>query len=106
MSLHDSSAQILLDNGAEVNARTNVGDTPLVHAVAAMNVEHVRLLLSRGADVKARTQSVPTAQEPDVSLLALARYLSATLPATSSRKDFVPRYTQIIKILKAAGAKE
>lgn len=41
---------VLLDSGAEVNAMTHVGITPLMNAVEADNTGAVKLLLSRGAD--------------------------------------------------------
>jgi ankyrin repeat protein len=41
----------LLDHKANINARTAKGATPLCWAVAAADVEAVRLLLNRGANV-------------------------------------------------------
>jgi truncated hemoglobin YjbI len=40
----------LLDGGAEIEARDNVGDTPLRRAVNCNKVEAARVLLARGAD--------------------------------------------------------
>jgi len=41
---------LLLDAGAEIDARGEYGHTPLNNAVGLGHVEAVRLLLSRGAD--------------------------------------------------------
>jgi len=41
---------VLLESGAEVNAVTHIGLTPLMNAVEADNTSLVKLLLSRGAD--------------------------------------------------------
>lgn len=49
-------AEILLDNGVDVNAENNAGDTPLLGALKetkGISLSIVRLLLSRGADPKA-----------------------------------------------------
>ena len=43
-------AATLLDNGAPINAQTDVGTTALIFAAATGQVDMVRLLLDRGAD--------------------------------------------------------
>ncbi|RNF02191.1 putative huntingtin interacting protein (HIP) [Trypanosoma rangeli] len=40
----------LLDNGADVNAHNNTGETPLMIAAATQNIAAVRILLIHGAD--------------------------------------------------------
>ena len=59
--LHDAAeygntevATLLLDRGADVNARDNYDNTPLHNAVLYGNTEVATLLLDRGADVAAR----------------------------------------------------
>jgi ankyrin repeat protein len=47
-------ARLLLDAGADVNARAACGTTPLMEAVSCYQSDVVRLLLSRGADPNAR----------------------------------------------------
>ena len=48
------AAQCLLARGADINARDDVGWTPLYCAVRTKEIQAVRLLLEHGADVNAR----------------------------------------------------
>jgi len=43
-------ADVLLNNGADINCRGEDDDTPLHRAVAGLQLEMVEFLLSRGAD--------------------------------------------------------
>jgi len=54
-------AQILLDHGANINAITVTGKTPLFKASEEGRLELVRLLLARGADVHIRSRKGQTA---------------------------------------------
>jgi len=49
-------AVLLLDAGADIEARDTFGRTPLMHAAHAGNADRVRVLLARGADVRARSK--------------------------------------------------
>jgi ankyrin repeat protein len=51
----------LIQHGADVNARSNPGYTPLHLAVTNLCVETVKLLLENGADPKIRDDSGKTA---------------------------------------------
>ena len=42
--------EILLENGANIDARDNTGDTPLINAAVKDSPKHIFLLLDRGAD--------------------------------------------------------
>ena len=46
--------QLLLEKGADVNARNTAGWTPLLHAAQFSSSEIVELLIEKGADVNAR----------------------------------------------------
>ena len=46
-------AVVLMDAGANVNARMNVGWTPLLDAARRGNLELTKILLQRGADIDA-----------------------------------------------------
>jgi ankyrin repeat protein len=47
-------ANLLLDRGADINAKEPGGMTPLFHAVLAGDCATVELLLERGADINAK----------------------------------------------------
>jgi ankyrin repeat protein len=53
-------AQLLIEHGADVNARQQNDITPLHEAAAAGQIELARLLLARGAHVQAKTQDGKT----------------------------------------------
>ncbi|MCD6046295.1 MAG: ankyrin-3-like, partial [Gammaproteobacteria bacterium] len=48
------TAQLLLDKGADVNAKDKEGKTPLFYAVNKKDVSRAQLLLDKGADVNAK----------------------------------------------------
>jgi len=76
--------RILLDKGADVNARDLWANTPLLYAPAGGNVVVVQALLEKGADVNVRNVAGRTP-------LVLATWLGRTA---------------IIQLLRNAGAKE
>lgn len=74
---HSEEARLLVDRGAEINARQAGGFTPLHGAAAQGNVELVSLLLARGADVNARADDgmTPMALAVQKSRTEVARLL-------------------------------
>ena len=52
--------QYLIDQGADVNAKDDTGNTPLHRAAANGNNEAVKFLVSRGADVNAKSSNSGT----------------------------------------------
>ena len=77
----------------------------MFYAAMMGNTESVRLLLSRGADVHARTT---LGGRPLTALFMAQDELDDSLrnPLFSSFDNRVTRYRSIIKMLKAAGARE
>lgn len=55
------TVKLLIEKGADINAKDNDGWTPLHHAVGAGNVEVVQLLIEKGADVNAKGKEGGTA---------------------------------------------
>jgi len=51
---HFAICRLLLDKGAQVEAKNSIGFTPLHYAAWNDHIEVVRLLCDRGADVEAR----------------------------------------------------
>ena len=47
-------AKLLVENGADVNARDSNGETALMRAASKGNIEFIELLISKGADVNAK----------------------------------------------------
>jgi hypothetical protein len=73
---------MLLEHGADIDAPTTSGETPLYRAVKTNNIEVVRLLLEHGADVTAlnisgETPSQLTRRKPEVRQL-LSEYGTGT----------------------------
>lgn len=56
---HTETARLLLDSGANVNAKLTDGSTPLALAAWKGHTEVVRLVLARGANFRARRPSQP-----------------------------------------------
>ena len=53
-------AKLLLENGADVDARDNLGDTICINVAGKGNLEVIKLLLENGADVNAKGMFSPT----------------------------------------------
>jgi len=80
---HTTAARLLLDNGAEMNRKYTLAGTPLFAAVEGNHVGVVALLISRGADVNIHNG--------DDTCLKIAQ---------------AKGFTEIVSLLKNAGAKE
>ena len=64
---HKEAAICLLDHGADINAKANVGDTPLIVVVQEGHLPLVELLVHRGADLNLANN------QGDTSLLKAAQ---------------------------------
>jgi ankyrin repeat protein len=114
---HEDIAEMLLDAGAKVEEGAS-GLTPLMFAASAGNVEMIRFLVRHGADVnhgaKSGQQTAllsaiygahPDAVQALVDLKASvnAKMKDGTTPLSAARNG---DQEDIVKILKAAGAKQ
>jgi ankyrin repeat protein len=98
--LAQDTVKFILDQGANVNGAKSSNSTPLQAAVMNANPDAVRLLLSRGAN--------PTLREcnPCNPPALLWARQAVSQPVDGRDKANRSRYIEIIKMLKAAGAKE
>ncbi len=94
LSGNTGMVQRLLNQGIDVNAKDEFGDTALMYASAGGHAETVELLLSRAADVNARNVGKSTA-------LDKAKFALPGLYA-----DEVESYRNVIRLLQEAGAEE
>jgi ankyrin len=85
---HQDVVDILVENGADVHARSKRGSTPLLFAARAGDLESARALIAAGADVNEAEPPLPLPENADLnemlpggnSVLLLA---SASMSATS-----------------------
>lgn len=91
-----ATARYLIAKGADVNARSEIGDTPLILSAGNGNVEVMKLLLARGADVNAvdSSESLQVKNGP----IALGSFTPLLYAASYGGYDAV-------KVLLDAGAK-
>ena len=62
-----AAAEVLLDHGADINARGEDDDTPLHRAIMGGHAEMVSLLLSRGANAEQRDRYGSSSRESAMS---------------------------------------
>lgn len=106
-------ARMLLVRGADVNvvAKCEVGESALMYAAMAANVEMVKTLLVQGADVAEESPILDMLRQTEVeyrrlkftALPALSRQQAAQLEWMEKTKA---RREEITQLLKAVGAKE
>ena len=69
-------AKILLDNGADLNAKISIYNaTPLMHAISVYNLKMVKLLLKYGAKVTKKEIEFAKKRGSDDILQILKKYL-------------------------------
>ena len=53
----------MIQNGADVNAADNDGNTPLMHSVISENVKVIEILIENGANIEVKNAEGKTAYE-------------------------------------------
>ena len=106
-------ARMLLARGADVNviAKCDVGESALMYAAMAANVEMVKTLLARGADAKGEPWILDLLRQTETEYLktkltpvpVLSRQQQATIDWADQTRS---RREEILRLLKAAGAEE
>ncbi|MFH1115319.1 MAG: ankyrin repeat domain-containing protein [Pseudomonadota bacterium] len=91
MSCSPQFVKMLVERGADVNAKTDDGKTALMYAARSGKVETTRFLLDKGADVNAK------ANDGDTALMALGETLG------SLRQDAFEDYLEVVKLLLDKG---
>jgi uncharacterized protein len=106
-------ARMLLARGADVHvlAKCDVGESALMYAAMAANVEMVKTLLAHGADAKRQSYILDLLRQTETEYLrakltpvpVLSRQQAATVNWTEQTRS---RREEIVRLLKAAGAEE
>jgi ankyrin repeat protein len=103
---NDTIASMLIKAGADVNAQSIYGETPLIEACSQGNPGVVAVLLEAGADVNARLKIMK------LTALGYAmkekKYFDGELKKNddASSSEDVVRFQKVIDLLKQHGAKE
>jgi len=118
-AMYDKSAEIipwLIENGADIEARTNQGATPLLMAAQQGANVAVRFLLDRGADIEARDNEGNTplhlaADNGHQETVTILLEHGADIEARKQKNLFTPLagaawfgHTECIKVLLDRGA--
>ena len=106
-------ARMLLARGVDVNvvAKCDVGESALMYAVMAANLEMVKALMAHGAMVKEESPVLDVLRQLETEyerakwtpVPALSRQQAAMVDWTEKTR---PRREEIVRLLKTAGAKE
>jgi len=113
------NVKILLAEGADINAKGAKGDTALMYAVRSGSIEKVKILLAKGADINTKNEYGDTALIDAASSLMNTEIIIKILLAkgadinvkdnsgnTALMHAMRGRRTEIIRLLKQAGAKQ
>lgn len=95
---------LLLDHGADIDAKDSLGWTALSRAVVNGNVKMVQLLVHRGANVNIKNGNGRSALAVTLSALVAGQFIT-TRQSEPDHEVFGPdRYFQIVRLLFENGA--
>lgn len=113
-----STARALITQGANVNARSDLGDTPLIRATRSGHIQVMKVLLDKGADINAQDDRGMTALmwaahmgDPEMTRILIAKGAKLNIKDNSgftalsgAEGPTDKRHLEAIRLLKKAGA--
>ncbi len=100
---HTSIVTLLLEHGADVNAKNGDGGTALHNAAFLGRAESVKVLLAHGADVTARNRDGATAMEAATLDWGITKFIVGMLKIEVDREEVEAGRAKVVFLLSGDG---